>query len=325
MQDEELDITKLRYVLYARKSTTDESRQVRSIGDQIKECLQMARNKGLTVIGSPIAEEKSAKTPNQRPKFNQMLKDIQAGKYDGILCWHPDRLSRNLMEAGQVVDLLDQHIIKDLQFVTHTFENNPSGKMLLGISFVISKEFSDTLSVKVKRGHKNKFSEGRTQTPKHGYTNEDGYYRPQEKYFDICRKAWEMRLRSDSYETIADYLQKQKYGRIVKKTGQIVKLGLKDLTRFFRDSFYMGIIIQAHEEIDLRQKYDFVPMVSEEEFNKVQALSYRRQTPYNTHKRFTFYPFRGFVQCSYCGHNMVAGASSGHTRRYMYFRCEPRL
>lgn len=38
---EELDYSKLKYVLYARKSTDDPQRQVRSISDQIFECKQL--------------------------------------------------------------------------------------------------------------------------------------------------------------------------------------------------------------------------------------------------------------------------------------------
>ena len=83
---EQPDRTKLRYVLYARKSTEDENRQVRSIDDQIKDCLKVAKDLGLHIVGEPIKETKSAKKPGQRPLFSQMLKDIEAKKYDAILC-----------------------------------------------------------------------------------------------------------------------------------------------------------------------------------------------------------------------------------------------
>ena len=39
----ELDITKLRYVLYARKSTEDKGSQEHSIEDQIKDCKALAK------------------------------------------------------------------------------------------------------------------------------------------------------------------------------------------------------------------------------------------------------------------------------------------
>lgn len=85
MEEEQQDFTKLKYVLYARKSTTDETRQVRSIKDQIADCFAFAKRNGIRVIGKPLQETKSAKKPRQRPIYTQMLKDIRAGKYDGIL------------------------------------------------------------------------------------------------------------------------------------------------------------------------------------------------------------------------------------------------
>lgn len=71
----EVDHTKLKYVLYARKSTDDPERQARSIPDQIAECTQLAKRLNLTIVGEPLREEKSAKKPGKRPVFRQMLKD----------------------------------------------------------------------------------------------------------------------------------------------------------------------------------------------------------------------------------------------------------
>ena len=47
------------------------------------------------MVSEPIQESKSAKKSGNRPLFLQMIKDIEKGKYDGILAWHPDRLSPN--------------------------------------------------------------------------------------------------------------------------------------------------------------------------------------------------------------------------------------
>lgn len=72
MQDE-TDILKLKYVLYARKSTEDETRQVKSIGDQIDECILLANRLGITVVRPYLEEAKSAK----RPKPTNLLKDAR--------------------------------------------------------------------------------------------------------------------------------------------------------------------------------------------------------------------------------------------------------
>ena len=74
----------LRYVLYARKSSEDVGAQAKSLPDQIKDCLDYAENKGIVVVGT-LKESHSAKISGRRPIFAKMLKDLEAGKYDGIL------------------------------------------------------------------------------------------------------------------------------------------------------------------------------------------------------------------------------------------------
>src|SRR5437763_480259 len=141
----DIDPSTLKYVIYARKSTKGEERQEASIRHQIDECMKREVLAGdplpLQLVGKPIKEKCSAKEPDIRPKFRQMLDDVKAGKVDGIIAWHPDRLARNMKEAGEIIDLLDKGVLKDLRFATSTFENSPTGKMLLGISFVLSKQY----------------------------------------------------------------------------------------------------------------------------------------------------------------------------------------
>ena len=82
--EDELDITKLKYVLYARKSTEDETRQVKSIEDQIEECKIFANRVGITFVDI-LQESKSAKRPNNRPIFRQMLDDLKKGIEDRVI------------------------------------------------------------------------------------------------------------------------------------------------------------------------------------------------------------------------------------------------
>ncbi|HPR09856.1 MAG TPA: recombinase family protein [Candidatus Saccharibacteria bacterium] len=86
----QVDITKLRYVLYARKSTDDPKRQIRSINDQIDECKLLAERSDMRIV-KVLKEEKSAKKPNNRKVFNEMMIGVESGKYDGVVAWNPDR------------------------------------------------------------------------------------------------------------------------------------------------------------------------------------------------------------------------------------------
>ena len=85
---------KVKYCLYARKSTESEERQILSIDSQIKEMLQIAERENLEIVEMK-RESHSAKATGQRPVFNEIITDIRAGKFNGILTWAPDRLSRN--------------------------------------------------------------------------------------------------------------------------------------------------------------------------------------------------------------------------------------
>lgn len=67
------------------------------------------------------------------------------------MAWAPDRLARNMKEGGEIIDMLDEGIIKDLKFVNHSFTNDANGKMLLSIAFALDKRYTDDLSYNVKR------------------------------------------------------------------------------------------------------------------------------------------------------------------------------
>ena len=97
-----VEAEKMKYVLYARKSTESEERQVLSIDSQIKEMLQTAERDSLEVV-EIRRESHSAKNSSERPVFNSIVTDIKAGKFSGILTWAPDRLSRNAGDLGSIV------------------------------------------------------------------------------------------------------------------------------------------------------------------------------------------------------------------------------
>src|SRR3972149_8840367 len=72
------DKSKIKYFLYARKSSESEDRQVQSIDDQISRLKKLATELNLSVK-EILIESHSAKTPNARPIFNSMLERIEKG------------------------------------------------------------------------------------------------------------------------------------------------------------------------------------------------------------------------------------------------------
>lgn len=141
----------INYCLYARKSTESDELQALSIDSQIKEMLALAERDGIAV--SEIRREShSAKESFTRPVFLQLIQDIKAGQFGGILTWAPDRLSRNAGDLGALVDLMDQGRLEEIRTHGQIFHNSPNEKFLLMILCSQAKLENDNKSVNVKRG-----------------------------------------------------------------------------------------------------------------------------------------------------------------------------
>lgn len=142
------------YIAYVRKSTKGEEKQERSIPDQLKLCKKISTERKLKVYD--FYEEKgSAFISDNRPVFRQILNHISKSggrKYNSILAFSPDRLSRNMKEAGEIIDLLHRGQMIDLQFSSFPFMNNSDGLMSLGIHFVLAKQYSDNVSMHTNKG-----------------------------------------------------------------------------------------------------------------------------------------------------------------------------
>lgn len=267
---------KRRYVIYLRKSTDAEDRQVRSITDQKAECLLLANQLGITVREEDILEEsESAKIAGKRPIFNKMLEGFLTSKYQGLLVWSPDRLSRNMKEAGEIIEMIDHELIQDLHFKTYQFENNPNGKMLLGILFATSKQYSDKLSVDVSRGVAGAVSDGKyLGVIKKGY-----YVDPVTKYFipdghnwQLLRKAVSMRLDEKlTNQEVAEFLNDShfSYRKTADDEYKLFKFNKKTVSDLFNDPFYCGIYKWGDNISNLVELYNFLPLVTAEEHIKL--------------------------------------------------------
>lgn len=325
-----------RYVLYARKSSESNEKQVKSLDDQIGECLELARKLNLNVAHI-IREEKSAKMPNNRPEFRQMLDDIKRGRYTGILAWHPDRVSRNMKEAGECIDMLDSGIIKDLKFVSFMFENSPSGKMLLGLTFVMAKEYSDKLSTDVKRGNMRRVAEGKTlNVAKYGYfRDKDFWQKPDGNNFELIKKAWQMRREGEPLEVIADFLNSTDFTVCkIKEQKHRVKYHFdkKNLSLMFRDPFYAGVFKHGKNYADLVElQPDFVPMITVDDFVQINLSIIKGGKGYRSLVRVRNKPdanlARGIILCGYCGQAYSSGLTGkrlkdGTFNKIYYYRCE---
>lgn len=336
-----IDTSTVRYALYARKSTTSEEKQSSSVEDQIRDCMEKVAIPNNLNIVEVYKEDFSAKVSDVREEFNRMIRDIQRGRIDGVLTWHPDRLSRNMKEAGAIIDLVDRGSIRDLKFATFNFENTPAGKMLLGITFVVAKQYSEHLSESVGRGNMRAVTDGEFIGKfKHGYiVDSNRHFQPDPEDFVRVKHMFEMSLEGQSQKEIREWINKQGY-KVQKRPGSQPSehVWSKDnVSELLRDPHYAGVHKWGGDIVVLEEIYDFTPMISVSDFfkiNKIDSLESPKILSMARPKTASdprANPLNSMVHCGVCSKSMICmviDKKDPKTKQVIssryYFKCETK-
>ncbi len=164
-------------VIYARYSSDNQREE--SIEGQIRECTAYAEKNGITVIKHYIDRAFSAKTDN-RPEFQQMIKDSDKKLFDIVLVWKLDRFARNRYDSAHYEYQLERNHVK-LVSATEPISDGPAGIMVKSMLTGMAEYYSAELSEKVVRGMTENVLKGKYN----GGTIPIGYTVDEEKFFQI--------------------------------------------------------------------------------------------------------------------------------------------
>jgi DNA invertase Pin-like site-specific DNA recombinase len=314
---------KIKYFLYARKSSESEDRQVQSIDDQVNRLKQLATDLNLD-IKKIYTEAKTAKKPNNRPLFDEMIQRIENGEADGILCWQINRLSRNPIDSGKLSWLLQQGILKSIQTIDRQYlpEDNV---LLFSVESGMANQYILDLSKNTKRGMISKLEKGwQTGVAPLGYLNdkENKIIIKDPERFNLIGKMWDLMLTGNyTPPKILDIANKE-WGF---RTRRFKKIGGNELSRsgiykIFTSLFYAGII----ENGGMQYQGAHEQMITLEEYNRVQILLGRKGKPRPKKHEFAF---TGSIRCGVCGCLYTAETKrklvkkTGEIREYTYYHC----
>ena len=99
----------MKAVIYARYSSDNQREE--SIEGQLRDCMQYAEYNDIQVVDSYIDRAMSAKTDN-RPNFQQMIKDSAKRLFDVIIVWKLDRFARNRFDSAYYKNILKKNGVR---------------------------------------------------------------------------------------------------------------------------------------------------------------------------------------------------------------------
>lgn len=295
-----------KYALYCRKSTEEDNRQVLSLDSQEQEMLQLAKNLELNIV-QIFRESKSAKKPDNRPQFNELINLIKRGKIDGIVCWKIDRLSRNPIDSATIQWLLQQDQLKIIQTMERQYL--PGDNVLLfNVESGMANQFILDLSKNVKRGIRAKLSQGYwPNLAPIGYLNKDLKIVIDKSRAKFIRRVFEM------YNT--GRFGVKEISNILFEDGFRSRGGKKyypsTIHMILSNSFYCGIM--EKDGIKYLGKYE--PIITKQLFEDVQV-----NLNINKHVKTKAIPFafRGLLRCAKCGCLLTATLKK---EKHIYYYC----
>ncbi|TSC60209.1 MAG: recombinase [Parcubacteria group bacterium LiPW_15] len=296
----------MKYIIYCRKSTEDEGRQILSIPAQVKELEEFAARRGLE-IEKIFTESQSAKAPG-RPIFGQMLDYVTKKKIRGIVCWKLDRLSRNPIDGGGLIWAIKQN---DLEIITpaQSYRRDDENSILMYLEFGMAQKYIDDLSKNVKRGNKAKLEAGGwPQMAPFGYKNNKAdktiFHDP--ILAPYVKKMFETYATGNySLEDITDLFYKQGL-----RSGRGNKVHRSRIQKILKNPFYYGMMVKDGKYYPGKHE----PLISKELFDRASDVFIGRLRA--TRPKGLFFHLRGIFSCANCGCALTATHKKGHDYYY---------
>ncbi|MCL5432008.1 MAG: recombinase family protein [Patescibacteria group bacterium] len=303
---------------------------MQSIDDQINRLKELSKDLSLD-IKKIYKESKSAKKPNNRPLFDEMIQRIEDGEADGILCWQINRLSRNPIDSGKLSWLLQQGTLKSIQTMDRKYLPDDN-VILFSVESGTANQYILDLRKNVKRGQESKLAKGWLPAcAPQGYLNSktkekgDNDILKDPERFPLIRRMWELMLTGNYTPPQIAKIANEQWGYTTRKTKRSGgnPLSKSGIYRIFTNIFYTGVIEYSGRQYEGKHE----PIITLEEYDAVQKLLGRKGRPRPKNHAFAF---TGSIRCSECGclytaetkQKLIKG--TGKIKEYTYYHCTRR-
>jgi DNA invertase Pin-like site-specific DNA recombinase len=299
-------------VIYARYSSDNQREE--SIEGQVRECREYAEKNGMDIIGVYTDRAFSAKTDN-RPEFQQLIKDSANKSFEAVLVWKLDRFARNRYDSAKYKYVLKKNGVRVIS-ATETISEGAEGILLETMLEGMAEYYSVELAEKVKRGQtenalKCKYNGG--GIPFGLYVDEEQHLKPDPVTAPLVKEMFVNYSEGMKLQQIVDKLNEK---GVVNSRGN--PLNVNSVGRILHNRIYIG----EYKHSDVVVPNGIPAIISEELFDTVQEMLNVNRRSIAKHKAAEEYLLTTKLYCGKCKNQMFGESGKNHAGIiYRYYKC----
>ena len=287
--------------------------------------MQYAEYNDIQVVGTYIDRAMSAKTDN-RPNFQQMIKDSAKRLFDVIIVWKLDRFARNRFDSAYYKNILKKNGVRVIS-AKESISEGAEGIILESVLEGYAEYYSVELAEKVNRG----MTDNALKAMSNGGITPLGYYLDDEQHLQIderkapfVREIFQRYADGEMIKAIIDDMNARGVGitvRMKKKAGKKAyekPLGYNNVRRMLSNRKYIGEY--RFKDIVIE---DAIPAIIDKDlFEKVQKrIAVNTRAP-AIHKAEDEYLLTTHLFCGKCKAMMIGDSGKGKRGTvYHYYKC----
>lgn len=296
--------TPIRAGVYCRISRDRTGRQA-GVTRQEADCRDLAARLGWDVADVYVDNDVSAYSGKKRPAYERLKADLEAGRIQAVVAWHPDRLYRRAKELEAVVDLVAQVAAEVATVQAGAVDlATPNGRLVARIGAAVAQHESEHKAARVERWHLQRAEAGLPGGSKrpYGYDSDRVTVRPEEAA--MIREAARRVLAGEKRWAICEDWNDR---GVPTKTG--VPWSPIVLGEILRNPRLAGL----REHKGRRYTAVWEPILDMETWESVQA-ALKVERP-KVGRRAT-YELTGLLECGRCGGGMTGSRTAAGVRQY---------
>lgn len=314
----------MKVALYVRVSTQEQAKEGYSVGEQTERLANYCKAHDWKIYDT-YTDAGFTGSNTKRPALQQMIRDVKDHKFQKVIVYKLDRLSRSQKDTLSLIE--DIFLNNDVDFVSmsENFDTStPFGKAMIGILAVFAQLEREQIKERMQMGMeariKKGYWHGGGEAP-YGYDYVNGNLVINEFESMIVRIIFDM-----AYEGISD----NKISQYLNENGYKTRKG--DWTRYFVRKILKKDVYAGKVQYD-GCSYDGLhePIIESEQFSEVQKIKKKRYDDLSDQLRNAWKAsscIGGLIYCAKCGNKYYARTNKCHKPGKLYtyqkFICEAR-